>query len=219
MKSFSEEFLNQVSDRIMKIKKATEETGIDITQDLVKTLGELSEISKLNASNISSGSPSEEELEGLPYPQPTNSLLSILSSDSGTSFITSIKNKNEELQKTCCEKIYELRNTTKEFCTANKPFKYNSTRRTTVTDITGPRKEDKTTPELHQTGVSDFELENILEELSILKTEVSEASARVAESNNEIAKQAQQNLLLKQQLQQLLNQTSKTSPSCGCRII
>ena len=227
----SQTFLTEVATRVMNLKRASEETGIDVTDDLIKALGQLSEITKTENSEYVYSDTSEDQEESLPFRQPTNSVLSICSANSQVSLITSIKNKNNELEKSCTKKILELRNTTKEFCTKNRSSSKKSSieiEENTPNNIEKfetieiVRQRSKTANSQVSIGslVPECTLETILEQLSTLKSDLSEATQRIAESNKEILKQNDENSHLKEQIDSILNEHPKPlGISCGCIII
>ncbi|OMJ90511.1 hypothetical protein SteCoe_7100 [Stentor coeruleus] len=122
----SDSFLNEVTERVNRLKQISEESGLDYTQELVKTLQRLSEISISNTSQINYSENSIDLNESNLILQPTNSLFDDSSMDSKVSLITSIKNKNDELQKACSQKLIELRTTTKEFAKSRQGVRFDS---------------------------------------------------------------------------------------------
>jgi glycyl-tRNA synthetase beta subunit len=122
----SDSFLNEVTERVNRLKQISEESSLDYTQELVKTLQRLSDISASNTSEINYSEDSADLNESNLILQPTNSLFDDSSMDSKVSLITSIKNKNDELQKACSKKLMELRTTTKEFAKSRQGIRVDS---------------------------------------------------------------------------------------------
>lgn len=243
----SDGFLNEVTERVMKLKQISEESGLDCTQELVRTLGMLSEISKSNTSVLDLSDDSLDLNDSNLILQPTNSLLEDFSIDSQASLITSIRNKNDELQKTCSQKLLELRSTTKEFTKSrqglrgespderirsNSQFndlylkeKLDSRKESIVNDEMTTQKvivnrSRSNTQEQTRTYMRESALDNILGELSQLKNDLSNASSKLIESNNQILKQHNESIEIKNQLETLIENHSKTTstPSCGCKV-
>lgn len=217
----SENFLENVSNRIQELKKASEESGLDLTEDLVKTLNQLSEIQRPRYSDDSNSDISLSLNTSFSLLQPTNSMLSISSMDSKKSLITSIKNKNHELQKTCSQKILELRSTTKEFCViSSTPQKQKSLAIELTTEkieMRRPRANTTNPPVSSLTRSGSFN--EILTQLNQLKSDLSHASTRIIESNFEITKQNAENEILRMELDQIILATSKRhQPNCGCGV-
>ncbi|OMJ91809.1 hypothetical protein SteCoe_5596 [Stentor coeruleus] len=240
-------FLNEVTERVMKLKQISEESGLDCTQELVRTLGMLSEISKSNTSVLDLSDDSLDLNDSNLILQPMNSLLEDFSIDSQASLITSIRNKNNELQKTCSQKLLELRCTTKEFTKSRQGLcgenpeervgsssqfnniylkeKVDSRKESIVNDEMTTQKvivnrSRYNTQEQSRTYIRESALDNILGELSQLKNDLSNASNKLVESNNEIIKQHNESIEIKTQLETLIENHSKTAsaPSCGCKV-
>ena len=221
----SHSFISEVTERILSLKRVSDETGINITDDLIKALGQLSEI---NNSEDALSDTSEDISESILIQQPTNSILSISSINSQMSLITTIKNKNNELEKSCTKKLSELRSTTSEFCTKNQIL---SKKNSIEAEEIKPKILEKTETKRNMSktvytqgsstsNISDYTLENILEQLTSLKSELTQASYRIYESNKEIIKQKDENEHLKAQIETMIIEYPKTQGiSCGCRII
>ncbi|OMJ91114.1 hypothetical protein SteCoe_6376 [Stentor coeruleus] len=243
----SDSFLNEVTERVMKLKQISEESGLDCTQELVRTLGMLSEISKSSTSVLDLSDDSLDLNVSNLILQPTNSILEDFSIDSQTSLITSIRNKNNELQKTCSQKLLELRSTAKEFTKSRQGLHWESPYERVISNSqindfylkekVDSRKESvaneemmtqkviinrsrSNTQEQSRNCICESALDNILGELSQLKNDLSNASNKLLESNNQILKQHNESIEIKAQLEILIENHSKTTstPSCGCKI-
>ncbi|OMJ82517.1 hypothetical protein SteCoe_16806 [Stentor coeruleus] len=242
----SNSFLNEITEKVMELKQISEESELDYTQELVRTLGRLSEISNSYSSELRYSEDSHDLSDSNLILQPTNSLLGDSSIDSQTSLITSIKNKNTELQKACSQKLSELRTTTKEFtrsrlgvCNESPEEKYcpNSQSKDSYSkDKSCSRKEyivnDEITTakaDINRTGSSTQEmtrycirettLDNILGELSQLKNDLTDASSKLVESNDQMLKQHDDSLAIKMQLEILIESHSKFISGSSCRCI
>ena len=220
-RGFSQNFLESVAQQVSRLKKASEDSGADLTQDLIKTLNQLSEISKYNNSDSSFSSESEDLSKSLILPQPTNSRLSLSSIDSKKSFITSIKNKNSELQKACSQKILELRSTTKEFCNANSPAtKQRSlgTEPTAELTKTGRARSYTCLAPVHSL-MPESTFDDYLGQLSQIKKDISRAQLRIIQNNHEITKQNTENFKLRNELEKIIEEHATSKPdSCGCLV-
>ncbi|OMJ86241.1 hypothetical protein SteCoe_12306 [Stentor coeruleus] len=248
MKRKSDSFLNEVTERINRLKEISEESGLDYTQELVKTLRRLSDISVSNTSQIKYSEDSIDINESNLILQPTNSLFDDSSMDSKVSLITSIKNKNDELQKTCSQKLMELRATTKEFAKSRQGIRFDSPDRkvsssmqirdfskkegiysrkesigndemlTQKVDI--HRRRSNTQDLSHKSFICDAALNNILGELTQLKSQLTVASTKIIQNNEEIIKQRHESTTLKTQLETLIEKHAKSNSgnSCGCKL-
>lgn len=244
----SDSFLNEITERVNRLKEISEESGLDYTQELVKTLRRLSEISVSNTSQINYSEESIDLNESNLILQPTNSLFDDSSMDSKVSLITSIKNKNNELQKACSQKLMELRTTTKEFAKSKQGIRFDSpdrkvsssmqTRDLSRKEMTCsrkgsiandemltqkleiPRQRSNTQDLSHKSFICDAALDNILGELTQLKSQLTVASTKIIQNNEEIIKQGHESTSLKTQLETLIEKhaNSNSGNSCGCKL-
>lgn len=211
----SKNFIAEVTDRVLKLQRATNETGLDLTSDLIKTLNQLSEVSRDSpVSDFSSEFLSIDESGEIL--QPTNSLLSISQSD--PDLISNIKKTNSELRKHCSEKLIELRCTTKEFCSKNQNLSKKDSliiEETTAEKTIEGRVRAKTLPDYPEKP-----LELIYNELSKIKSDLELANKKLIESQTEIIRQKSENYELKDKINSFLesNQKSTLRPMCECRL-
>ena len=208
----SKNFLAEVTDRVLKLQQASYESGLDMTDDLIKTLNQLSEISQESPLSDLSEDYSRID-ESVEIQQPENSIISF--TDNESSLITSIRKKNKELQKDCSNKINELRTTTKEFCSTNFSKKTSMiTEELTAEPTNDVRNRSKTLPDYHEKP-----LHLIYDELSKIKCDLALANRKIVESQNEILKQKTENFELKDQIHSLVEASNESNARKICECI
>jgi hypothetical protein len=206
----SKTFLAEVTDRVVKLQQASHESGLDMTDDLMKTLNQLSEISR--GSSFSEDSEDYSKIdESVSIQQPENSMISL----NDTSLITSIKKKNQELKKDCSEKINELRTTTREFCSVNFSKKTSLIAEEATAEKTNEvRNRAKTLPDYPEKP-----MHLIYNELNKIKCDLALANRKIVESQNEILKQKNENFELKDQIHSLVEASNESNARKICECI
>ena len=208
----SKNFLAEVTDRVLKLQQASHESGLNLTDDLVKTLNQLSEVSQESPLSDLSEDYSRID-ESVEIQQPENSI--ILLNDNEPSLITSIRKMNKELQRDCSDKINELRTTTKELCSTKFSQKTSMiTEELTAEPTNDVRNRSRTLPDYREKP-----LDLIIDELSKIKCDLALANRKIVESQNEILKQKTENFELKDQIHSLMEASNETNARKICECI
>ena len=183
-----------------------------MTDDLVKTLNQLSEVSQESPLSDLSEDYSRID-ESVEIQQPENSI--ILLNDNEPSLITSIRKMNKELQRDCSDKINELRTTTKELCSTKFSQKTSMiTEELTAEPTNDVRNRSRTLPDYREKP-----LDLIIDELSKIKCDLALANRKIVESQNEILKQKTENFELKDQIHSLMEASNETNARKICECI
>jgi hypothetical protein len=208
--------ISDIGSRVQKPMSSQQvslETGIDLTNENMKTQNDGPESPNSPSFNLSQSSDSEELDK-----QAAQSIISGLSSVSNFSLVSTIKQKNFELKLQCKEKLQDLHITTKEFCVRNRS---NSKIILASDESTDSQNQNLKSPQDMKRSKSDPCLSTVLSELSQLRKQLDQANQKISESRHEMERQNEENKILRTQLGKIISGNGRVDKlqTCDCNII